>query len=106
VDAAHKQLKSYLPGELCEAFRAAGMTHDLYDWQVCHHPWEAGMTHDLYDWQVCHHPWEVDYNLIESWLHVLLVEKYMSPPLKTTFTDLPFLVLNTMLLCGKNRLLW
>lgn len=39
------------------------------------------MTHDLYDWQVCHHPWEVDYNLIESWLHVLLVEKYMLPPL-------------------------
>ena len=35
MDAAHKQLKSYLPGELCEAFRAAGMTHDLYDWQVC-----------------------------------------------------------------------
>ncbi len=38
VDAAHKQLKSYLPGELCEAFRAAGMTHDLYDWQVCLYP--------------------------------------------------------------------
>jgi len=37
MDATHKQLKSYLPGELCEAFRAAGMTHDLYDWQVCHH---------------------------------------------------------------------
>ncbi|DBA82952.1 TPA: hypothetical protein ACH3X1_006731 [Trebouxia sp. C0004] len=34
MDAAHKQLKSYLPGELCEAFRAAGMTHDLYDWQA------------------------------------------------------------------------
>ncbi len=34
VEPAHKQLKSYLPGELCEAFRAAGMKHDLYDWQV------------------------------------------------------------------------
>ena len=34
VEAAHKQLKSYLPGELCEAFRGAGMKYDLYDWQV------------------------------------------------------------------------
>ena len=34
VQAAHKQLKSYLPNELCQAFREAGMKHDLYDWQV------------------------------------------------------------------------
>lgn len=34
VEAAHKQLKSYLPGELCEAFRESGLKHDLYDWQV------------------------------------------------------------------------
>ena len=34
VEAAHKQLKSYLPGELCEAFRVQGLKHDLYDWQV------------------------------------------------------------------------
>lgn len=41
VQAVHKQLKSYLPGELCEAFREAGLKHDLYDWQVqqtaCHY---------------------------------------------------------------------
>lgn len=34
VEPAHKQLQSYLPGELCEAFRNAGLKHDLYDWQV------------------------------------------------------------------------
>ena len=34
VEAAHKQLKSYLPGELCEAFRETGLKYDLYDWQV------------------------------------------------------------------------
>lgn len=34
VEPVHKQLKSYLPGELCEAFKAAGLKHDLYDWQV------------------------------------------------------------------------
>lgn len=35
METAHKQLKSYLPGELCEAFRATGLKYDLYDWQVC-----------------------------------------------------------------------
>ena len=34
MEAAHKQLKSYLPGELCEAFRETGLKYDLYDWQV------------------------------------------------------------------------
>lgn len=34
VEPAHKQLHSYLPGELCKAFRNAGLKHDLYDWQV------------------------------------------------------------------------
>ena len=34
VEAAHKQLKSYLPGELCKAFRETGLKYDLYDWQV------------------------------------------------------------------------
>ena len=35
METAHKQLKSYLPGELCEAFRDTGLKYDLYDWQVC-----------------------------------------------------------------------
>ena len=34
VEPAHKQLRSFLPMELCEAFKAAGLKHDLYDWQV------------------------------------------------------------------------
>lgn len=34
TEPAHKKLESYLPGELCEAFRTAGLKHDLYDWQV------------------------------------------------------------------------
>ena len=34
MEPAHKKLESYLPGELCEAFRTSGLKHDLYDWQV------------------------------------------------------------------------
>ena len=34
IEPAHKKLKSYLPGELCEAFMDTGMKYDLYDWQV------------------------------------------------------------------------
>lgn len=34
VRPEHRQLESYLPAPLCNAFKGSGLKHDLYDWQV------------------------------------------------------------------------
>lgn len=35
VGNVSRKLEDYLPAKVVEAFREAGMTRDLYQWQVC-----------------------------------------------------------------------
>jgi hypothetical protein len=35
LGSQHMQLASYLPAELVDAYADMGMTHSLYQWQVC-----------------------------------------------------------------------